>query len=80
MTTLEKVGEIVIKFKKGKVTADKIKPTASLAADLGLDSLDLSELLVLAEDAFKLQIPPEDLNKVKTLGEVAQYIDKRLKA
>ncbi len=80
MTTLEKVGEIILKFKKGKVAPEALKPGALLTKDIGLDSLDLTELWVLTEDAFKLKISLEDAGKMKTLGDVAGYIDKQLSA
>lgn len=80
MTTLEKLGEIILKFKQGKVTADKFKPNAALVADLGLDSLDFSELLALTEDAFKLQISLDDAKQMKTLGDVVRYIDQHRSA
>lgn len=80
MTTLEKVGQIILKFKKDKISPELLKPAATLTGDLMLDSLDLAELLVLLEDAFKVDIPMEDARKMKTLGEGAQYIDLRLAA
>lgn len=76
MTTLEKLGELIIKFKKGRVAPEALSPEASLANDLGLDSLDMMELIVLAEDACQVQIDLEEAKSLKTLGETAQYIDK----
>lgn len=76
MTTLEKLGELIIKFKKGRVAPEALSAEASLANDLGLDSLDMMELIVLAEDACQVQIDLEEAKSLKTLGETAQYIDK----
>lgn len=78
MTTLEQVCQIILKFKKGKIAPESLKPSANLTGDLKLDSLDLTELLVLTEDTFKLKIPLEDGFKMKTLGDVVQYVDERL--
>ena len=80
MSTLEKLGQIILKFKKDKVAPEALKPTANLVSDLNLDSIDRTELLVLAEDAFNLKISDEDAFKMKTLGDVAAYIDKKLSA
>ncbi|MDT8903950.1 acyl carrier protein [Anaeroselena agilis] len=80
MSTLEKLGQIILKFKKGKVAPEALKATANLVSDLDLDSIDRTELLVLAEDAFNLKISDADAFKMKTLGDVAEYIDKKLSA
>jgi acyl carrier protein len=80
MTTMEKVCELIMKARKNKVSRDQLKPDALLAEDLGFDSLGMTELLVLAEDAFSLEIPVEDALKQRTLGEVSRYIDGRLAA
>lgn len=78
MATMEKVYGIILKLKKGKISATELKSDARLVDDLGLDSLDLAELLVLAEDAFSIQIPLEDAAKLVTIGAAVQYFDKRL--
>ena len=78
MTTLEKLGQIILKFKKDKLAPGDMKSTANLVSDLNLDSIDRAELLVLAEDAFSMKISDEDSDKMKTLGDVAEYIDKKL--
>ncbi|MDR7866381.1 MAG: acyl carrier protein [Sporomusaceae bacterium] len=80
MTTLEKLGQIILKFKKDKVAPEALTATANLVSDLDLDSIDRTELLVLAEDAFNLKIFDADAYKMKTLGDVAEYIDKKLSA
>ncbi len=80
MTTMEKVCELIMKARKNKVSMDQLKPDALLVEDLGFDSLDMTELLVLAEDAFSLEIPVEDALKPRTIGEVSDYIEGRLAA
>lgn len=76
MTTNEKVCELIIKVKKGKVSQDQLKPEADLRDDLGMDSLDMSELLVLAEEAFNISVNIEKAQQVKTLAEMVAGIDK----
>ena len=76
MTTIEKVRGIILKLKKKDISAADLKPEARLVDDLGLDSLDHAELLVLAEDAFSMKVPLEDIKKLTTIGAAAQYFDK----
>ena len=75
MTTNEKVCEIIIKVKKGKLTLDQLKPEADLYSDLDLDSLDLSEILVLAEETFNISVDIGKEQQVKTLAEMVASID-----
>jgi acyl carrier protein len=77
---MEKVCELIMKARKNKVSMDQLKPEALLVEDLGFDSLSMTELLVLAEDAFSLEIPVTDALKQRTLGEVSDYIEGRLAA
>jgi acyl carrier protein len=78
MTTMEKVCDIILRIKKKHISAADLKPEASLVDDLKLDSLDLAELLVLAEDTFSIQIPMDDAVKLTTIGAAVEYFDKRL--
>jgi acyl carrier protein len=55
-----------------------IKPTDDLRNDLGLDSLDMIELLFKIEEVFDLEIPNEDLIKIATVGDVTAYVERRL--
>lgn len=78
MTTLEKVCEIILKLKKKDITAADLKPEASLVNDLKLDSLDFAEMIVLAEDAFAIELPMEDAGKMTTIGAAVEYFDRLL--
>jgi acyl carrier protein len=80
MTTMEKVCELIMKVKKNKLSRAELKPDATLGQDLGLDSLAQTELLVLVEEAFSLQIPIEDALDRHTIREVVEYLDGRLAA
>lgn len=51
-----------------------ITENASFKEDLGVDSLDLFELVMALEEEYDLEIPTEDLEKLNTVGEVAAYI------
>lgn len=50
-----------------------------IEADLGADSLDMVELVMAAEEEFDIEISDEDAEKLKTVGDIYDYIDKRLK-
>ncbi len=80
MTTMNKVCELIMKVKKNKLPKEELTPDALLVRDLGFDSLALTELLVLVEDAFSLEIPVADAKRQQTIGEVVAYVDGRLAA
>ncbi|MGE0615640.1 MAG: acyl carrier protein, partial [Bacteriovoracia bacterium] len=56
------------------VEAEKVKDAASFIEDLGADSLDIVELVMTMEEEFDLDIPDEDAEKIKTVGDVVKYI------
>lgn len=56
------------------VEPGKVIPTASFIDDLGADSLDIVELVMTMEEEFDLDIPDEDAEKIKTVGDVVKYI------
>ena len=78
MSTFEKVKNVVVE--QLGVKEQEVKPEASFVEDLGADSLDTVELVMAIEEEFGIEIPDEDAEKAKTVGEVVEYIDKKLKA
>ncbi len=56
------------------VEPEKVSPPASFIDDLGADSLDIVELVMTMEEEFDLDIPDEDAEKMKTVGDVVKYI------
>jgi acyl carrier protein len=56
------------------VDTTKVTQTASFIDDLGADSLDIVELVMTMEEEFDLDIPDEDAEKMKTVGDVVKYI------
>lgn len=56
------------------IEEETITENASFKEDLGIDSLDLFELVMALEEEYGLEIPTEDLEKLTTVGEVAAYI------
>ncbi|AHI05986.1 hypothetical protein BDW_07430 [Bdellovibrio bacteriovorus W] len=62
------------------VDPDKVKAEASFIDDLGADSLDIVELVMAMEEEFDIEIPDEDAEKLKTVQDVASYLEKKGKA
>ena len=57
----------------------EVTPSASFQEDLGADSLDVVELVMQFEEAFDLEIPDEDAEKIKTVKDATDYIEKNAK-
>jgi len=70
----EKVNEIIVK--QMGVNKEQVKPETSFINDLGADSLDTVELVMELEDAFDINIPDEDAEKIQTVGDAINYIIK----
>ena len=56
------------------VSESEIKREASFVDDLGADSLDTVELVMALEEAFGIEIPDEDAEKIKTIGDTITYV------
>ena len=56
---------------------DSITLETSLTEDLGADSLDLADLLMAIEDDFEVEIPDEDIENIKTVGDIISYIEEK---
>lgn len=54
---------------------DSITVDTSLTEDLGADSLDLADVLMAIEDEFEVEIPDEDIENIKTVGDIVGYIE-----
>ncbi len=74
MAVEDKVKEIIID--QLGVAANEVTPEASFVDDLGADSLDTVELVMALEEEFDLEIPDEEAEKIKTVGEAIDYIKK----
>jgi acyl carrier protein len=72
MSIEEKVIEII--SQKLNLSKDQIKPEASFVDDLGADSLDLVELVMAMEEAFGMEVPDEEAEKLRTVKDVIEYI------
>lgn len=73
MATLEDRLKGIIVDQLG-VEAEKVTANASFINDLGADSLDIVELVMAMEEEFDLEIPDEDAEKIKTVGDAQSYL------
>ena len=71
---LEKIKEITADSLGADVNT--LAAETSFKEDLGADSLDLFEMVMALEEAFNVEIPSEDLEKIKTIKDVKDYIEK----
>jgi len=74
-SVLDRVIEIVAE--QMGVDKEQVNDTTDFVNDLGADSLDQVELVMLFEDEFKLDIPDEDAEKIKTIGDAVKYIGEK---
>lgn len=58
-----------------RVNADDITMEAELVGDLGINSLELADLVYLCEEKFNVVIDDEDLHNFNTVGDVVRYIE-----
>lgn len=71
----EKVKEIIAK--QLGVNASEVVPEASFVEDLGADSLDTVELVMAFEEAFEIEIPDEDAEKITKVKDAVTYIQNK---
>ena len=68
----DRVKEIIAK--ELEVDSKQLTPEAKFIEDLGADSLDIVELVMALEEEFGLDIPDEDADKLKTVGDAMNYL------
>ena len=74
----ERVKQIIVE--QLGVDEAEVTPNASFVDDLGADSLDTVELVMAFEEAFEIEIPDEDAEKIRTVKDAVTYIDQHAKA
>ncbi len=57
------------------VEADTLTMETDIGKDLNADSLDVVEILMSIEDEFEVEIPDEEIENIKTIGDVVEYIE-----
>jgi len=74
----EKVKQIIVE--QLGVDEGEVTPTAHFIDDLGADSLDIVELVMAFEEAFEIEIPDEDAEKIATVKDATEYISAHAKS
>ena len=74
------VFEKVKKMLADQLDADEAELTmeTNIAKDLDADSLDVVELLMTIEDEFNIEIPDEEIDNIKTIGDLTEYIQNNM--
>ena len=75
MDTMKKIKEII--SRQTDIDEEKLNENTTLD-DVVADSLDIVEMLMEIEEAFDIDIPDSDAEKLTTVGELCAYIDERL--
>ena len=57
------------------IDGDEITPDTNLFLDLDFDELDLYDMVMSVEDDFEMELPDEDLEKIKTIGDLIKFIE-----
>ena len=58
-----------------QIPKNEITPDAELAGDLGINSIELADLVLLCEDKFDIQIDENDIRKFTTVADVVKYLE-----
>ena len=74
----ERVFNVLKAFDKVATTNPTFNPTSSFTSDLGLDSLDVVEVVMAVEEEFGIEIPDEAADSFKTPQEVIEYVHSKL--
>ncbi len=77
MAVEQKVKQIIVE--QLGVDEAEVTSSASFVDDLGADSLDQVELIMAFEEAFDIEIPDEDAEKIKTVQDAVDYVEKNAK-
>ena len=73
----DKIKKIIAK--NLSVSEEKVTLEADFVNDLGADSIDLVEIYMDLEDEFNMSIPDQDLPNIKTVGDLVNFIDSKIK-
>jgi acyl carrier protein len=78
MDALEEIKKAIVKIQPG-IDESKIVPEADLKDDLEIDSLGRVELTLALEDAFNFYLQDEELEGIKTVGDILNLVESKLK-
>ena len=68
----ERVRDLIVK--QLRINLDQVTPSASFIDDLGANSIDIVELLIVFEEEFGIDIPDEDAEKLVRVSDVVKYV------
>ena len=71
--TFDKLKAIIVE--QFDVDEALVTPEADMQEDLGIDSLDVVDLIVIISEEFDIEIPDEVVDNIKTVGDIVAYID-----
>jgi acyl carrier protein len=74
MALFDEVKEVIVE--QLNVSSDEVKPESRFVEDLGADSLDVVEMIMALEEKFEIEIPDSEAEKIKTVQDVVDYIEK----
>lgn len=60
------------------VEEDKVTEAASITDDLGADSLDVVDLVMSFEEEFDIEIPDDQVERIKTVGDIVKFIEEKV--
>ncbi len=73
---LEKVKKIIADQLSMEI--EEVKETSTFSDDLGVDSLEIFEIVMSLEEEFNIEIPNEDIENIKSVGDITNYITRRI--
>ena len=72
----DKIKDIIVE--QLAVEEDAVTMEASITEDLGADSLDVVDLVMSIEESFDVEIPDEEVENIKTVGDIVKYIENKV--
>ena len=72
----DKIKDIIVE--QLDVEEDAVTMEASITEDLGADSLDVVDLVMSIEESFDVEIPDEEVENIKTVGDIVNYIENKV--
>ncbi len=73
MALFEKVRDVIVR--ELSVPESKVTEEATFDGDLSADSLDVVELVMALEDEFDVEIPEDDAEKIRSVGDAVRYLE-----
>lgn len=74
----DKICDIIVE--QLDVEEEKVTAEASISEDLGADSLDVVDLVMSIEESFDIEIPDEEVENIKTVGDIVKFIEAKTEA